>query len=264
MSEDDDLWRPLGLEEAPAHFASASQKARIATEEWARRVGCPNCGSPVLARLPNNSPVADLRCDVCRDEYELKSTRLRFGPRVPDGAYKTMLQRLASPTNPHLMLLAYDPEHHEATDILVIPNHFFVPDMIEPRPPLAATARRAGWVGCNINISRVPAIGRVTILRDRHWSPREAVRRQWESARFLRNASPNARGWLVEVLRTVEDIGLSSFTLDDVYAGESRLQALFPNNRNVRPKIRQQLQVLRDNGLLEFLGGGKYRLRRES
>ena len=31
-------------------------------------------------------------------------------------------------------------------------------------------------------------------------------------------------------------------------------------NRHVRPKIRQQLQVLRDLGLLDFLGGGSYRL----
>jgi hypothetical protein len=28
----------------------------------------------------------------------------------------------------------------------------------------------------------------------------------------------------------------------------------------VRDKIRQQLQVLRDLGLVEFLGGGEYRL----
>ena len=31
-------------------------------------------------------------------------------------------------------------------------------------------------------------------------------------------------------------------------------------NRNIQPKIRQQLQVLRDLGLLEFLGVGEYRL----
>ena len=29
---------------------------------------------------------------------------------------------------------------------------------------------------------------------------------------------------------------------------------------NVRPKIRQQLQALRDHGWLEVLGGGRYRL----
>lgn len=33
----------------------------------------------------------------------------------------------------------------------------------------------------------------------------------------------------------------------------------YPNNRNVRPKLRQQLQRLRDLGIIEFLGGGNYR-----
>jgi type II restriction enzyme len=37
------------------------------------------------------------------------------------------------------------------------------------------------------------------------------------------------------------------------------LQKLHPANRHVRDKIRQQLQVLRDLGLIEFLGRGGYR-----
>jgi Dam-replacing HTH domain len=44
-------------------------------------------------------------------------------------------------------------------------------------------------------------------------------------------------------------------------AFEPRLAALYPGNNNVRPKIRQQLQVLRDRGWLEFLGRGRYRVR---
>ena len=50
------------------------------------------------------------------------------------------------------------------------------------------------------------------------------------------------------------------FTLADVYAHAASLAKLHPNNRHVRDKIRQQLQVLRDLGLLQFLGGGSYRL----
>ncbi|MDP2338357.1 MAG: hypothetical protein Q8N05_18280 [Bacteroidota bacterium] len=38
----------------------------------------------------------------------------------------------------------------------------------------------------------------------------------------------------------------------EVYAQEARLAALYPGNNNVRPKIRQQLQVLRDRGWLAF------------
>jgi type II restriction enzyme len=69
-----------------------------------------------------------------------------------------------------------------------------------------------------------------------------------------------ARG-LIEVMKCVEAIGRAAFTLDDVYAFEDRLAALYPGNNNVRPKIRQQLQVLRDRGWLEFTGRGRYRVR---
>ena len=51
------------------------------------------------------------------------------------------------------------------------------------------------------------------------------------------------------------------FELEDVYAFEDRLAETYPENRHVRAKIRQQLQVLRDEGLVEFLGDGEYRLR---
>jgi type II restriction enzyme len=39
-----------------------------------------------------------------------------------------------------------------------------------------------------------------------------------------------------------------AFTLEAVYAQEAALSALYPGNHNVRAKIRQQLQVLRDRG----------------
>lgn len=44
----------------------------------------------------------------------------------------------------------------------------------------------------------------------------------------------------------------------DVYAHEAALAALYPGNNNVRPKVRQQLQVLRDRGWLEFNGRRVY------
>ncbi len=51
----------------------------------------------------------------------------------------------------------------------------------------------------------------------------------------------------------------AEFTLQDVYAFAAHLQKLHPANRHVLDKIRQQLQVLRDLGLVEFLGRGRYR-----
>ena len=58
----------------------------------------------------------------------------------------------------------------------------------------------------------------------------------------------------------MEAIGRSEFTLDDVYRFEDRLASIYPGNSNVRPKIRQQLQVLRDQGFIEFVGRAIYRL----
>lgn len=49
------------------------------------------------------------------------------------------------------------------------------------------------------------------------------------------------------------------FSLAAVLDQRSELQRLFPNNRFVDAKIRQSLQVLRDQGLLQFLSPGFYR-----
>jgi len=58
----------------------------------------------------------------------------------------------------------------------------------------------------------------------------------------------------------VDRLNADGFTLEEVYRFDRYLSRLYPDNNNVRPKIRQQLQVLRDHGYLEFLGNGKYRL----
>jgi type II restriction enzyme len=60
-------------------------------------------------------------------------------------------------------------------------------------------------------------------------------------------------------MKCVEDIGKTEFDLSEVYAFETRLSGLYPMNQHVRQKIRQQLQVLRDCGFIEFLGRGHYR-----
>jgi type II restriction enzyme len=260
-SEEDDFSRPLGFEEAPAHFDSETQKARVMTERWALSwLFCPNCGERQIAQLANNSKVGDFRCCACLEEYELKSTKGRFGRKVVDGAYGAMRERLTSRNNPNFLLLNYDQLTSSATDLMVIPKHFFTPDVIEQRKPLAITARRAGWIGCNIVLERIPQAGRIFLLKDRIAVPRATVRDQWERTLFLRDTGLEARGWLMEVMKAVEAVGRPTFTLDEVYAKEADLQALYPHNRNVRPKIRQQLQVLRDRGYLEFLGKGGYRL----
>ncbi len=254
--------RRLGFEEERAPYEAQTQKARFWTENWvASQLYCLNCGRSNVSKLANNAPVADFRCEDCREEYELKSQSGKFGTKVVDGAHRTMLERLSAQNNPNLILLAYSRGEQRVTDLSVVPKHFFVPEMIEARKPLAPSAKRAGWVGCNIALNRIPEIGRVAVVRDGVLVPREAVLEKWRSTTFLRDKPSAARGWLIEVMRCVEDIRRTEFEIRDVYRFESRLQELYPDNQHVREKMRQQLQVLRDVGFIEFLGRGRYRLK---
>ena len=66
------------------------------------------------------------------------------------------------------------------------------------------------------------------------------------------------RGWLTVILSLVERVGKTKFSLADIYAFEPLLAQLFPANKNIRAKIRQQLQVLRDLRQVKFLGNGTY------
>ena len=77
----------------------------------------------------------------------------------------------------------------------------------------------------------------------------------------MRDMRTSSRGWLNDVLSAVGKIGKREFSLVEVYACERELAKLHPDNRHVKDKIRQQLQLLRDNGILDFIGHGKYSLR---
>jgi hypothetical protein len=255
----------LGFEETQSPYSSGSQSARAWTERWVRDwVYCPNCGNQKIKPFPNNSPVADFFCGSCSEEYELKSQKAAFGKKVLDGAYDKKCERLAASNNPNLFLLNYDLEQRSVVNLLIVPKHFFVPEIIEKRKPLAATARRAGWVGSYILLNNIPDSGKIFILKDGVPQPKDAVLGEWQKTLFLRSEPLEARGWLIEVMKCIESIGKREFEIDDVYDFDEHLSHLYPNNQNVRPKIRQQLQYLRDRGYLDFIGRGQYRLRSNS
>ncbi|HUE37667.1 MAG TPA: hypothetical protein VMO20_09770 [Candidatus Acidoferrum sp.] len=63
-----------------------------------------------------------------------------------------------------------------------------------------------------------------------------------------------------DIVRRLPPARAREFSTADVYAYERRLQRAHPDNRNVRAKIRQQLQVLRDRGLLKQPKRGHWRV----
>ncbi|MBU1179121.1 hypothetical protein KKB69_02190 [Patescibacteria group bacterium] len=66
-------------------------------------------------------------------------------------------------------------------------------------------------------------------------------------------------GWKKDVFQCLLDIKGEDFNLKDVYGFENTLSTWHLKNNRVRPKIRQQLQVLRNMGLVEFSGRGVYK-----
>jgi len=62
-------------------------------------------------------------------------------------------------------------------------------------------------------------------------------------------------------MNCIDALNKKEFSLKDVYKFEQDLFVLHPENKNIKPKIRQQLQFLRDKGYLEFIAPGEYRLK---
>lgn len=253
-----DLALPVeGLE----RYHSRSQMARVATEAWAgANLFCVNCDSPRLAASAVGSRALDYLCPSCDDSFQLKSQSKPFGKRVLDSAYSAMIAAIAADRAPHFVLLHYSRELWSVVDLVFIPRFAIPKSAIEKRKPLSSTARRAGWVGCNIVLTHIPTDARLSIVRDGIVERPSAVRRRFERLRPLAELRPEERGWTLDVLTTVQELGRVEFSLEDVYAKERNLAALHPANRHVRDKIRQQLQVLRDKRLIQFLGQGHYRL----
>ncbi|MFN0158486.1 MAG: DpnI domain-containing protein [Bacteroidota bacterium] len=240
-------------------YKSSSQISRVLTENWvAQNSYCPSCGSNNLSQFGNNSPVADFLCGKCEAEYELKSKKDKLTLKVVDGAYDSMIRRINSRNNPHFFFLHYSQRDWEVLNFLVIPGHFFVSDMIERRKPLGLNARRAGWIGCNILLESIPSSGRIFLVKDRKPERKQKVRQIWDRTSFLQAEESQNRGWTIEIMRIVDTFSNLSFTLQDIYAFEPILKTKFPMNNFIKDKIRQQLQVLRDKGLLEFKGKGSY------
>lgn len=67
------------------------------------------------------------------------------------------------------------------------------------------------------------------------------------------------KGWKLAVFNCLNSLPQQLFTISDAYSFENILRNKYPSNNNVRDKVRQQLQYLRDLGLVEFMGSGQYK-----
>ena len=195
-----------------------------------------------------------------------------------------MMEAIREDRAPSYYFLHYDLATWSVRNLLLVPSFAFPPSAIIKCPPLLSTVRRAGWVGCNFDLSRVPADDRIPVVTEKTIVPATEVRGKFKRVKPLKEISVKQRGWTLDVLnivrRLVEERSVHAastsqllstlkrtevrapleFTNEDVYTHARELEQLHPDNRHVRDKIRQQLQVLRDLGLLLHIGPGLWRL----
>jgi len=230
-------------------------------EAWAaEQLYCANCESPYLERLRTNTAAKDFSCPKCMAAYQLKCQGHSFGRRIMDSAYEKMVSALRGDENLNLLALQYEKTDWRVVNLILVPRFALPISAIEKRKPLGPGAERAGWVGCNILLDRIPQDARIPIVREGRARTRAEVREAYRRLRPLEKLKAEKRGWTLDVLNVVDSLKKEEFELADVYAHEHTLARLHPENRHVRDKIRQQLQVLRDLGRVEFLGSGNYRL----
>jgi type II restriction enzyme len=243
-------------------YKSASQRARVGTESWgASNFFCPACESPRLQSAPQGTAAIDYVCPACDSPFQLKSQAKVFGSKIIDAAYSEMKRAILEDRTPNLYVLHYDLAAWAVRTLILIPRFAFALSAVERRKPLSSIARRAGWVGCNILLDKIPVHARISLIQDGTVRPKQAVRDAYQRLRPLEKLQVEKRGWTLDVLQAVQSLNKTEFLLSDVYARAGELAKLHPKNAHVRDKIRQQLQVLRDLGLVEFLGAGSYRLR---
>ncbi len=244
-------------------YKSNSQRIRRLSEDWfEEQMYCPACKCDNLESFQNNTPVADFYCPKCMSQFQLKSQSNPFGNRILDGAYSKMIESIHKGDQPHFFLLHYTLNDWSVLNLEVIPNYFFSESIIEKRKPLAPTARRAGWVGCNLLLSRIPEDGRIQTITDSIIHESKEVRTNWLKVSFLKNQKSPSRGWITDIMWCIKDLDKKEFTLDEIYSYKNHLAKLHPLNKNIKPKIRQQLQFLRDKKYLKFLGSGEYQLKK--
>ena len=142
-------------------------------------------------------------------------------------------------------------------------------------------------------LNRIPAEARVlslhfitarqAVVTKSQISPAAEVRAKFKRVKPLKEIGVKERGWTLDVLnvvrRLVEGRGspirgrwgeatdepargdarpTNTFATSDVYAFERELEQLHPDNRNIKAKIRQQLQELRDRNLLLHLDRNRW------
>src|SRR5262249_25362474 len=161
---------------------------------------CPVCDSPHLARAAHNTAAIDYSCPTCNSPFQLKSQSRHFGTKIVDAAYSEMKKAILADRTPNLFVMHYDPAAWCVRNVILVPHFAFSLAVVECRPLLPPTARRAGWIGCNILLGQIPEDARISTVSDGSVQLRTKVRQAYNRLRPLEKLKVEKRGWTLDVL----------------------------------------------------------------
>lgn len=132
-----------------------------------RHAHCPRCNrTRQFKRLPTNFECADVICKFCGYLAQVKATRLQDGSddlprRIMSAAWGPQHERIIAGIYHGLYVVAYRSDGRTLVSIDFVPPHILEasPSVFEPRKPLSANAKRAGWTGYMLNLEVLPAVG---------------------------------------------------------------------------------------------------------
>jgi type II restriction enzyme len=125
-----------------------------------KRIPCPGCKkSNTLQPLIQNFKCLDIICDFCGYVAQVKTNKVKDINKIPNkilgGAWGPFKERMMSGRFFHLFIVLVDENSPSKFAIYYLPADLQKPEIFTERKPLSPTARRAGWIGTDYNLSLV-------------------------------------------------------------------------------------------------------------
>ncbi len=98
-----------------------------------------------------------------------------------------MIEKIRNGDVPNFFYLNYDLKTYSVNNLLIIPKHYFTENIILKRLPIPETARRTGWIGCNIDVSSIPSSGKLYLISNRQVVDKNVVISNFNKMLFLRS-----------------------------------------------------------------------------
>jgi len=157
----------MELNEYVSQIKNWKNKSRIvgeACEYYVKNnMSCVRCNTNSLEKCKVNEKSKDIICNNCNQKYQIKAknaTQKQVSNIKNKNIFKTIGGHYLTTLNSineyiDYLVILYEKQSYKIINILYIKNEDINSSCIIPRNPLSATARRAGWQGCNIIFNNI-------------------------------------------------------------------------------------------------------------